>query len=82
MSETTISPKYQVVIPKEVRRKLNIKEGQRLQVYPVGDSIVMSPKPKSYSEKMLGLGKDLWKGIDPLEYIRQERADWAKKYER
>lgn len=78
MPETTISSKYQVVIPKEVRHKLNIKKGQRLQVYPLGDSIVLTPKPESYTAKMLGLGKDIWKGIDPLEYIRQERAGWAK----
>ena len=82
MSETTISPKYQVVIPKDVRQKLKIKEGQRLQVYPMGDSIILSPKPKSYTEKMLGLGKELWKGIDPLEYVLSEREDWDKKYER
>jgi AbrB family looped-hinge helix DNA binding protein len=82
MSETTISPKYQVVIPKAVRNKLNIKEGQRLQVYPMGDSIILSPKPASYTEKMLGLGKEVWKEIDPLEYIRKERLDWDKKYER
>lgn len=78
MAETIISPKYQVVIPKEVRRKLNIKEGQRLQVYPVGNSIVLSPKPQNYTAKMLGLGKDLWRGVDPLDYIRQERAGWTK----
>lgn len=78
MSETTISPKYQVVIPKEVRRQLKIQEGQRWYVYSVGDSIVLSPRPESYTTKMLGLGKDIWKGIDPLEYIRRERAGWTK----
>jgi len=82
MSKTTISPKYQVVIPKEVRKKLNIKEGQVLHVYPVGDSIMFSPKPINYTEKMLGLGQEIWQDIDPLEYIRQERADWDKKYVR
>lgn len=82
MSETTISPKYQIVIPKEVREKAKIKEGQKLNVYSLGDSIVLTPKPKNYTEKMLGLGKEIWKNVDPLEYIRRERADWDKKYER
>jgi AbrB family looped-hinge helix DNA binding protein len=82
MPETTISPKYQVVIPKEVRKKLKIKEGQKLNVYPLGDSIILSPQPQNYTEKMLGLGKEIWKGVDPLEYIRQERLDWDKKYGR
>lgn len=29
---TTISPKYQIVIPKAVRKQLNIKPGQKMQV--------------------------------------------------
>jgi len=82
MIKTTISQKYQVVIPKEIREKTNVVEGQEMYVYSVGDSIIMSPSPKSYSEKMLGLGQEIWKGVDPLEYIRRERADWDKKYAR
>ncbi len=30
MSKTTISPKYQVVIPKNVREKLRLKSGQKM----------------------------------------------------
>ena len=26
--------------------------------------------------ELRGLGKDLWEGIDPAEYIEQERASW------
>jgi len=25
---------------------------------------------------MLGLGKDVWKGIDPKTYVKKERANW------
>jgi len=39
MSFVKISPKYQVVIPKTVREKLNLKPGQRLQVVEIGDRI-------------------------------------------
>jgi AbrB family looped-hinge helix DNA binding protein len=82
MVKTTVSQKYQVVIPKEIREKTTIKEGQEMYVYSMGSSIVLSPLPKSYSEKMLGLGQEIWQDIDPLIYIRQERADWDKKYAR
>jgi AbrB family looped-hinge helix DNA binding protein len=82
MAKTTVSQKYQVVIPKEIREKIAIKEGQEMYVYGVGNSIVMSPSPKSYSEQMLGLGQDIWKGVDPLDYIRRDRSSWGKKYAR
>ena len=26
--------------------------------------------------ELRGLGKELWEGIDPAEYIEQERASW------
>ena len=34
MDTTTVSPKYQVVIPREVRRVLGIRPGQKIQVIP------------------------------------------------
>lgn len=30
--EVIVSPKYQVVIPKEVRKQLELKRGQKLQI--------------------------------------------------
>jgi len=32
MKAVTVSPKYQVVIPKEVRERMNIRPGEKLQV--------------------------------------------------
>lgn len=82
MSTTIISRKYQVVIPKDVREETSMEEGQKLYVYPLGDSIILSPHPKNYTEKMLGLGQEIWRDLDPLEYIRKQRANWDKKYVR
>jgi len=39
MATITISPKFQVVIPKEIRQKLNLKPGQKLQVIQLGNRI-------------------------------------------
>ena len=39
MTTVTVSPKYQVVIPKEIRQELNLKPGQKLQIIQFGDRI-------------------------------------------
>lgn len=43
MQLVKVSPKYQVVIPKAVRQHLGILPGQRLQVVPYGDCVVLAP---------------------------------------
>lgn len=44
MSSTTISPKFQIVIPKEVREKLRLSPHQRLQVIDKGGVITLVPE--------------------------------------
>ncbi len=36
---TTISPKYQIVIPREIREKFNLKPGQKVMFIPYQKSI-------------------------------------------
>jgi len=43
METTTVSPKYQVVIPARVRRALGIRPGQKIQVIPYGGRIELIP---------------------------------------
>jgi AbrB family looped-hinge helix DNA binding protein len=44
MATTTISPKFQIVIPKEVRDKLHLVPQQRLQVIEKGGVITLVPE--------------------------------------
>jgi len=39
MNTVKISPKYQVVIPKEIREKLKLRPGQKLQILEFGNRI-------------------------------------------
>jgi AbrB family looped-hinge helix DNA binding protein len=43
METVTVSPKYQVVIPKSVREALNIKPGQKIQVIAFHNHIELVP---------------------------------------
>jgi AbrB family looped-hinge helix DNA binding protein len=44
MATTTISPKFQIVIPKDVREKLRLCPQQRLQVIEKGGVITLVPE--------------------------------------
>ena len=43
MGTVTISPKFQVVIPKEIREKLSLTPGQKVQAFVYGDRIELIP---------------------------------------
>ena len=43
MTCVTVSPKYQVVIPKEVRESMGIFSGQKVQVLTYGNRIELIP---------------------------------------
>jgi AbrB family looped-hinge helix DNA binding protein len=65
MQTVKVSPKYQVVIPREIRKLLGIKPGQKVQVIQYENRIELIPlKPV---RKMRGF----LKGIDTT--IKRER---------
>ena len=59
MVMTTISPKFQIVIPKEVREKLHLSPQQRLQVVEKGGVITLVPEVplKSLKGALKGMSK-------------------------
>lgn len=59
MAMTTISPKFQIVIPKEVREKLHLTPSQRLQVLEKGGVITLVPEVpfKSLKGRLKGMPK-------------------------
>jgi AbrB family looped-hinge helix DNA binding protein len=44
MISVTVSPKYQVVIPKSVRESLNLRPGQKMQVVEYDGRIELIPE--------------------------------------
>ena len=43
MSEVTVSPKYQIVIPKKIRESMKIRPGQKLTMFAEDSSIHLVP---------------------------------------
>ncbi len=46
MKTVTVSPKFQVVIPREVRESLSIKPGEKMQIIKYADRIELVPVRK------------------------------------
>ena len=71
-----VGPKYQVVIPRVIRKKVPLVPQKEVLVEEINGVIIILPQPESYTELILGLGKEVWKGIKPKAYVVKERASW------
>ncbi len=71
-----VGPKYQVVIPQGVRKKIDLHPQDEMLVEEINGIVVLIPKPKSFTKLMIGLGKEIWKDIDVKEYLKKERESW------
>lgn len=69
MTTSLLSPKFQVVIPKEVRNALNLKPGQRLNIVEKDGHIEL--RPILTPEQLIGF----LKGDEPLDFERETDRD-------
>jgi len=68
MDTTTVSPKFQVVIPLRVRQALGIRPGQKIQVIPYEGRIELIPI------RPLKQAKGFLRGIDTSIEREQDRS--------
>jgi AbrB family looped-hinge helix DNA binding protein len=66
MTTSLLSPKFQIVIPKEIRQTLDLKPGQRLSVIEKDGHIEL--RPVLQPEQLIGF----LKGSKPLEFEREK----------
>lgn len=76
MLSVKVSTKHQIVVPSEARRALGIRSGDRLSVEVTADAIVLRPRARRAGARLRGLGREIWQGLDPVEYVRQLREEW------
>ena len=68
-------------VPERLHRKLKARARRELrsvsqEVIRILSEAVDEPVPTSILE-LRGLGKRVWKGIDPAEHVRRERDAWS-----
>ncbi|MUM65683.1 AbrB/MazE/SpoVT family DNA-binding domain-containing protein [Acidianus infernus] len=73
MYKLKVHKKGIIVIPKEVRDKLNIKEGDELNVVADGEGIFIFPQRNI--EKYFGSDKDAIKALKVLEEERRKERE-------
>jgi AbrB family looped-hinge helix DNA binding protein len=75
----TLNQKSQIVISKQIRKKLGLKPGDQVAAVVEGDKIVLRPKPKSSTARLRGLGKGTWGSRSKVDaYIEKLRDEWQR----
>lgn len=75
--EAILGKKYQIVIPKQVRKKIKpLSPGQKIQVYSTSENtVVLKITDKSWVAENFGRFKQAW-NEDPVAEIRKLREEW------
>jgi len=76
MLSVKVSSKHQISIPSEARRRLGIQAGDRLTVEVRENALVLQIRPAKPSERLRGLGSEVWQGKDPVAHVRALRDEW------
>jgi hypothetical protein len=57
------------------RTELNIQRGDHLLVDIQDGMLILMLQPENYTERLAGLHKEVWEGVDPERYIHEERTE-------
>jgi AbrB family looped-hinge helix DNA binding protein len=72
MTESTLSSKNQIVIPREAREALRLRAGDKLLIVVRSDRVILLQKPKAHHVAIRGLATSAY----PSEYLQKERTSW------
>ena len=72
VEKVKVGMRGQMVIPKKLRKKLNIEHGVILEILEVEEGLLL--KPINPIAEMKGLGKGVFG--DPVAYQRKLRKEW------
>jgi AbrB family looped-hinge helix DNA binding protein len=72
-----VSSRYQIAVPRLARERLKIEKGDRLIVDVQDGILVLLPCPRDYADRLAGLHREVWAGLDTDAYLHQEREAWT-----
>lgn len=81
MKPAKLSSKHQIVVPRDVREKMNLRAGENVYIYVVDENrAVIVKQPEDHVSALEGLGQEVWSSLGGGDqYIREERSSWDRK---
>ena len=71
-----VSSRHQISVPRMAREQLDIRSGDRLLVDVQDGLLILLPEPVSHTDRLAGLHREVWQGVDTTAYLREERGAW------
>jgi AbrB family looped-hinge helix DNA binding protein len=72
-----VKERYQIALPKDARKRLNIRVGDKLLIDVQDGLLIILPHPKRYTTRLAGLHKEIWQSVDTKSYLDEERGAWG-----
>ena len=81
MEQVTVGTKYQIVIPKGIRKKMRgLRPGSKIAMQFVDKStITLKTDPESWIDRTYGMMSEAWKDIDPIAEVKKGRDEWEER---
>lgn len=84
MQLVTVGTKYQIVIPKEIRKKMRgVKPGSKIGLNAVDENTAtIKTEPQSWVDRTSGMMTEAWKDIDPIKELQKMKDEWEERLEK
>jgi AbrB family looped-hinge helix DNA binding protein len=81
MQQITVGTKYQIVIPKEVRKKMkNLRPGSKVSINRLDEkTIAIRTEPSQWLERTKGMMTGAWKNINTSSELEKIRNEWEER---
>lgn len=77
--QTQVTEDNSIRLPLEVWEQIGAKPGSVVELKVEDGRIIISLLAASYRALLRGFYAEIWEGVDPDEYVRQERDSWEKR---